>query len=155
MLGGEEREPMALTWNREPAPQWDADKRRVVGAAPPRVFPSLEGLSDGELVGGDWWRVERDGTPVGYGWMDVTWGDAEILLAVDPGAQQAGVGTWILDHLDSEAADRGVRYLYNVVPEAHPEPAELTAWLRKRGFEPSGEEGGLLRRKVAHEGVAD
>jgi N-acetylglutamate synthase-like GNAT family acetyltransferase len=135
-----------LAWSRESPPLWDADKARIIGGAPAGVF-SLGPFKAGDVVPGDWWRVEDDRRVVGYGWMDHSWGDAEILLAVDPAGQRGGVGTFILDRLEDEAAGRGINYLYNVVPDAHPNRAWLEHWLRRRGFVAS-QEGGLLKRTV-------
>jgi GNAT superfamily N-acetyltransferase len=137
---------MPLAWRRESPAHWDADKRRIVGGAPKGVF-SIGPFDEGAVVPGDWWRVEDDGRAVGYGWMDHSWGDAEVLLAVDPGCEHRGIGTFILDRLEDEAAGRGINYLYNVVPEAHPDRAGLTRWLLRRGFSAS-HEGGLLKRAV-------
>lgn len=120
--------------------------RRIIGGAPRGVF-SLAAAGDGEIVPGDWWRVEDNGEVVGYGWMDQSWGDAEVLLAVDPSARAAGIGTFILDRLEDEAAARGINYLYNVIPEAHPDRPGLRRWLLRRSFVPS-HEGGLLKRTV-------
>jgi N-acetylglutamate synthase-like GNAT family acetyltransferase len=135
-----------LTWIRESPPVWDPPKRRIVGGAPSGVF-SLGPFRDGQVVPGDWWRVERDGQVVGYGWMDHSWGDAEILLAVEPDGQDSGVGTYILDRLEDEAGERGINYLYNVVPDRHPDREALERWLLRRGFVAS-QEGGLLKRAV-------
>jgi GNAT superfamily N-acetyltransferase len=137
---------MTFTWTHESPALWDAAKQRIIGDAPPGVF-SLGPFEPGDVVPGDWWRVEADGRIVGYGWMDYSWGDAEILLAVDPSARRTGAGTFILDRLEDEAAGRGINYLYNVVPDAHPERGRLERWLRRRGFVPS-QEGGLLKRTV-------
>ena len=136
---------MALRWVREDTPVWDAAKQAIVGGAPAGalVLPQL-GL--GDLAPGEWFRAEEDGAPVGYGWMDCTWGDAEITLAVDPAHQGQGVGAFIVDHLEKEAAARGVNYLYNAVPQTHPDRAGMTRWLESRGFAPSGD--GLLKRRV-------
>lgn len=131
---------MGRSWVHEQLPRWDDDKQRIAGG--------LVDAGHGEVVAGDWWRVEDEGRTLGYGWMDVSWGDAEILLAVDPEHRRAGVGTFILDQLDAEAARRGLRYLYNVVPADHPDPQGLTAWLQARGFLPAAEDGALLRRRV-------
>ena len=100
----------------------------------------------GDLAPGEWFRVEDDGRTVGYGWMDCTWGDAEILLVVDPAHQRAGVGAFILDHLEKEAAARGLNYMVNEVRPAHPDRARITRWLESRAFTPSGD--GLLKRRV-------
>ena len=98
---------MALAWIRESPPEWDAGKRRIVGGAPRGIFDTrFAKLVEGELVPGEWWRVESDGRAVGYGWLDAVWGDAEILLAVDPEVRGSGVGTFIVDHLEAEAKDR-------------------------------------------------
>jgi GNAT superfamily N-acetyltransferase len=137
---------MALTWSRESPALWNDDKQRIVGGAPAHVF-SFGPLKPGEVVPGDWWRVDSNGRAVGYGWMDQSWGDGEVLLAVDSAAQDGGIGTFILDRLEDEAARRGINYLYNVVSDAHPDRAGLTRWLQRRGFVAS-REGGLLKRAV-------
>ena len=120
----------------------------MLGGAPDGVFSQFSALGDGDIVPGEWWRVTDGEQTVGYGWMDVTWGDAEILLAVDPAVRGQGVGSFILDHLEQEAAQQGLRYMLNVIPTAHPDPEGLAAWLRERGFVPSGADGTLLRRAV-------
>jgi GNAT superfamily N-acetyltransferase len=142
---------MELAWKRDPNPRWDADKQRLFAQLPGPLFADLRSLPAGSPVPADWWRVERGGQPVGYGWMDVTWGDAEMLVAVEPSAQRHGVGTFIIDRLDEEAARQGLRYLYNVVPAEHPSAAAVQSWLERRGFIASGE-GALLRRQVRARG---
>ena len=113
---------MALTWIREDTPVWDAAKQSIVGGQPEGALgPS--NLKPGDLAPGDWFRVEDDGTPVAYGWMDCTWGDAEVLLAVDPRRQGRGVGAFVVLNLEKEAAVRGVNYLYNAVRSTHPDRA--------------------------------
>ena len=140
---------MNLRWTQESLPQWDHDKARVVGGAGPEVFePSLLDRPEGTLLPSDWWHVEsEDGKTVAYGWMDVTWGDAEIGLAVDPEFQRQGIGTFILDNLEHEAAARGINYLYNVVQPTHPQQGEVSDWLKARRFSAS-EDGKLLRAVV-------
>jgi GNAT superfamily N-acetyltransferase len=139
---------MDLQWIRENPPAWDAGKAVLVGGAPRGIFDFGDRYRAGDLLPGDWWRVEQGGALAGYGWMDSTWGgDAEILLAVAPERQQSGVGTFILDRLEAEARARGFNYLYNSVRPTHPDGARLTRWLESRGFVRSGE-GGLLRRPV-------
>lgn len=136
---------MALLWQREPLAVWDADKQRIVGAQP-GVF-AVAASQPGAVLPGDWWRVEDDGRIVGYGWMDYSWGDAEVLLAVDARAQSRGVGTFIIGGLDREAAARGLHYLYNVIPAGHPDKAGLRRWLMQRGFA-GAEDGDLFKRTV-------
>lgn len=136
---------MALTWIREDTPRWDESKRTIVGGAAPGSLDIPE-LAVGDLAPGEWFRVEEGGTPVGYGWMDCTWGDAEITIAVDPKRRRAGVGAFIAASLAKEAAARGVNYLYNAVPPTHPDRDGVTRWLESQGFQPSGD--GLLKRRV-------
>lgn len=139
---------MGLEWIQESPPYWDADKARIVGGAGPGIFdPALTERAEGSHLPDTWWRVEADGQTVGYGWMDVTWGDAEILLAVDPAARGRGVGTFILERLEAEARERGLHYLYNEVSETHPLHREVTQWLKARHFTAS-EDGRLLRAVV-------
>ncbi len=135
---------VSLDWVHENPPHWDGDKARIIGGAPPGIF-DLGSHRERDLIPGEWWRVEEDGRVVGYGWLDTVWGDAEILLAVDPGARRRGVGEFILDRLEQEAAARGLNYLYNVVRPAHPDRHTVAAWLRSRGFEPA-RDGRLVRR---------
>jgi N-acetylglutamate synthase-like GNAT family acetyltransferase len=142
---------MPLAWHRESPAVWDADKQRIIGGAPAGIF-ALTGGSE-TVLPGDWWRVEDDGAVVGYGWMDYSWGDAEVLLAVDPARQSSGVGTFILDRLDDEAAARGLNYLYNVVPPAHQDKPTLKRWLLQRGF--TGSLEGTLFKRAVHPRRAD
>ncbi len=86
-----------------------------------------------------------DGEIAGYGWLDSEWGDAQITFWVDPARRGAGVGDFIVDHLEDEAAARGLNYIYNVVPASHPDPDWITGWLTRRGFVPGT---GDLRRQV-------
>ncbi len=137
-----------LSWVRERLPVWDADKARIVGGAPAGVFDTRYGeLAEGAPVPGEWWRAEREGAAVGYGWLEVVWGDAEILLAAAPEARGQGVGSFVLQRLEEEAKARGLNYLYNVVRPTHPEGERVAAWLSERGFKAS-EDGRLLRSVV-------
>jgi N-acetylglutamate synthase-like GNAT family acetyltransferase len=138
---------MALRWLHETPPYWDADKARIVGEGAPGVFGNeLAKHAQGDLLANDWWRVTREGRVVGYGWMDVNWGDAEILLAVAPEARKQGVGSFILERLELEARLRGLNYLYNVLRSTHPQHDEVRAWLRERSFITA--EDGRLHRAV-------
>lgn len=136
---------MALAWVHETPAVWDDRKARILGNAAPGVF-KFGGATTGELLPGDWWHVTDADQVVGYGWMDINWADGEILVAVDPLAQRRGVGSFVLDRLEHEARARGVNYLYNVIPPAHPEPLRLAGWLARHGYTPHGD--GLLRRSI-------
>lgn len=137
-----------LSWIKEDSPHWNEDKLRIVGEAPKGIFDRrYQELAEGDIVPGEWWRVEDDGKVVGYGWLDIVWGDAEILLATAPGAEGRGVGTFVLGELDRAAKARGVHYLYNIVRPTHPDAERVTKWLSKRGF--ADAEDGSMRRKVA------
>jgi N-acetylglutamate synthase-like GNAT family acetyltransferase len=140
-----------LEWVAEKSARWDENKRRIVGEAPVGVFDRrYRELSEGEVLAGDWWRVEEDGEVVGYGWLDVVWGDAEVLLATAPGKENRGIGAFILKELEREAGSRGLNYLYNVVRPTHPDGKNVTDWLVKRGFKLS-EDGSFLRAVVHRE----
>jgi GNAT superfamily N-acetyltransferase len=134
-----------LTWIKEDAPRWDADKQALFG--PDELAATgYQPPGPGEPVANEWWRVTDDrGEVVGYGWLDSEWGDAEITFLVAPARRGAGVGGFILDRLADEAAARGLNYIYNVVPAGHPDRAGMTRWLTSRGFVPGR---GDLRRQV-------
>ncbi|WP_428264159.1 GNAT family N-acetyltransferase [Haliangium sp.] len=139
-----------MQWIQESPAYWDDDKQRIIGAAPTGVFDArFQRCAAGDLLPAEWWRVEEDGRTVGYGWLDVVWGDAEIVLAAAPDARGHGVGSFILDHLEREAHRRGLNYLYNTVRPTHPERNQISAWLTRRGFRQS--EDGSLLRAVTHD----
>jgi N-acetylglutamate synthase-like GNAT family acetyltransferase len=145
---------MPLAWIHESPAKWDADKTRVIGRAPVGVFDARYAQArEGDLVPGEWWRVEEEGRTIGYGWLDVNWGDAEVLLATDPEARGRGVGTFILLNLEAEAFARGLNYLYNVVRSTHPERDKVTEWLAERGFT-SSEDGRLMRAVVSRDRIS-
>jgi len=134
-------------WISEGQPaHWDADKKRIVGSEAPGVFDSrYADRREGDVVPGRWWRCEeQDGKVIGYGWMDVVWGDAEVLLAVSREARGRGVGSFLMEQLEREAFEHGMQYVTNVVRPTHPEKARIVAWLEKRGFH-SGEDGRHFR----------
>jgi ribosomal protein S18 acetylase RimI-like enzyme len=135
-----------LRWVHDEDPRWDDDRRRVFASVPEGVFRT-DARRTGQPLSSDWWRVERDGRVVGYGWLDDVWGDAEILLAVDEQARRSGVGSFAMEHLEREAAARGLNYVVNVVRESHPARHAVTAWLEGRGFTAS--EDGRLRKRVS------
>ena len=64
-----------------------------------------------------------------------------------PGQRGRGVGAFILEHLEDEAAARGLNYIYNVVPDTHPDGAWIRNWLSTHGFHEASR--GQLRRQVA------
>src|SRR5436309_6788087 len=129
---------MSLAWTHDENARWDDDKARIILGAPPDAFDRrFQDLEKGERLAGEWWRATENGRTVGFGWMDVVWGEAEILLAIDPAAQGRGVGSFILEHLAAEAHARGLNYAYNVVRPTHPDKARIAAWLTKRGFKAS------------------
>lgn len=134
------------TWIAEPRPaHLDPVKQAFFEAVP---TGTVDLRPAGTLLPGDWWRLEEEGAVVGYGWMDVNWGDAQVLLAVHPAHQRRGHGGRILDHLATEAKAQGLRYLFNTIPAGHPDPAAARAFLEAHGFAASGLDGQLLRRAV-------
>lgn len=136
---------MALQWIHESHPVWDGDKERVIGGAPEGAF--VLPFDRGDEVPGEWWAVRDgdDGPVVGYGRLDITtFGDAEVLLASDPDRQGEGVGGFILQRLEDEAADRGINYVFNEI-RPHDQQDEVASWLTAHGFEGS-RDGGLRKR---------
>jgi len=132
-------------WIREDAPRWDAGKQRIFGPAE-LAATGLTPPLDGAPVADEWWHVASEsGEIVGYGWLDTEWGDAEVTFVVAADHRGQGIGEFIVDHLEAEAAARGLCYIYNVVPATSPNPGWVTAWLIERGFV-TGD--GDLRRRV-------
>jgi GNAT superfamily N-acetyltransferase len=141
---------MALHWVREDTPRWDAEKQKLFG---PEELAAVgyEPPSPGSVIADEWWRVTDDeGAVVGYGWLDSAWGDAEITFVVDRARRRAGIGAFIVDRLEAEAAERGLNYIYNVIPPSHPDPSGMTRWLTARGFAAGP---GDLRRRVPAAGA--
>jgi len=85
------------------------------------------------VTGGGCWT--GFGAAVGHGRMDLGWGcDAEVALAVHASALDRGIGSFALEHLEQEAAARGVNDVYNVVRTTHPDRERLHDWLAVRGY---------------------
>lgn len=125
---------MTLHWTKEDIPHWDADKQRLFGSDELAAV-GFRQPTPGAAIADEWWRVTDDhGIVVGYGWLDSEWGDAQISLLVDRARRGVGIGNFILDRLEDEAAERGLNYIYNVVPHTHPDAARITRWLTERGF---------------------
>ena len=138
---------MTWQWIPEPDPRWDADKAAAFADLPTTLF-GLGRPEEGQPLGDTWWRVSDDaGTAVGYGRLDDTWGDAEILIVAAPKARGTGVGTFVLENLEREAASRQLNYVYNVVPTRHPDGETVREWLGAHGF--TATEVGELRKRVA------
>lgn len=55
---------MRLDWIQESPPYWDRDKARIVGESPGAF--GLGPYRDGDLLPGEWWRVEDGGSVLGY-----------------------------------------------------------------------------------------
>ena len=137
---------MILSWTKENSPTWDADKRRVFGEAE-LAATGLDRPADGAPLADEWWRVTgQDGAVAGYGWLDCEWGDAQITFVVDRDRRGTGIGAFIVGQLEREAAARGLNYIYNVVPDTHPDRSWMTGWLQSHGLEESAH--GDLRRRV-------
>lgn len=138
-------------WVSEGQPShWDDDKARIVGNEAPGVFDSRYAeCRVGDVVPGRWYRVVEDDRTIAFGWMDIVWGDAEVLLAVAREARGRGVGSFVMEHLEREAFRNGLRYVTNVVRPTHPEKARIVAWLEKRDFH-SGEDGRHFRSVATH-----
>jgi GNAT superfamily N-acetyltransferase len=138
---------MSLEWSREQSPVWDDDKQRIIGGAPAGALDLS--YPAGEQLPGDWYTASEDGRVVGYGWMDSTWGgDTEILMAVDPDHQGRGIGTFVMNHLEWEAAQRGFNYVYNTVRDSHPDRDTVHDWLLVRGYR-GNERDASLRKRVS------
>jgi GNAT superfamily N-acetyltransferase len=132
-------------WIREDAPRWDAAKQRIFGPAE-LAATGLTPPPAGAPVADEWWHVAGEaGEIVGYGWLDTEWGDAEVTFVVAAGHRGQGIGEFIVDRLEAEAAARGLNYIYNVVPSTSPNADWVTAWLLARGFVPGAAD---LRRRV-------
>ena len=97
---------MTLTWTKENSPRWDADKQRIFGPAELAAV-GLAAPAPGAPVADEWWRATDGGQVAGYGWLDSEWGDARITFVVAPGQRGRGVGAFILERLEDEAAARG------------------------------------------------
>ena len=136
---------MTLHWTKEDDPRWDEAKQRLL--SPDELAAAdLDPPAPGAAIADEWWQVTGDdGQVAGYGWLDCEWGDAQITFWVDPARRGEGIGDFIVDRLEAEAAGRGLNYIYNVVPAGHPAPDRITAWLTRRGFVPGT---GDLRRQV-------
>jgi GNAT superfamily N-acetyltransferase len=135
-----------MRWIKEDVPRWDSDKQRLFDDTALLSVGMDRPAADAALAD-EWWRVvDDDGDVVGYGWLDSEWGDAQITFFVDPSRRGEGVGSFVLDRLEAESRKRGLNYVYNVVPDSHPDRHWMTVWLQRHGLHESSH--GDLRRDV-------
>ncbi len=135
-----------LGWHKEAPPRWDAEKLALFDDAELAAV-GLARPAAGAVLPDEWWRVtDESGAVVGYGWLDAQWGDAQITFFVAPDRRGQGVGEFIVSQLERESAARGLNYIYNVVPESHPNAAWMNHWLALHGFLRSAH--GDLRRQI-------
>jgi GNAT superfamily N-acetyltransferase len=144
-MNAPEGEVMTLTWTKENSPRWDAGKQQLFGPAELAAV-GMPAPAPEAPVANEWWRVTEGDALAGYGWLDSEWGDARITFVVAPGQRGRGVGRFILERLEDEAAARGLNYIYNVVPDTHPDGMWIRNWLSMNGFHEASR--GQLRRQV-------
>ena len=53
---------MSFKWVHEDAPRWDEAKDTIIGQAPEGIF-HLGNYRVGDVIPGEWWRVEEGGEP--------------------------------------------------------------------------------------------
>ena len=53
---------------------------------------------------------------------------------LDPDCRATGIGSFILEHLEEEAAKRGLNHVHNTVRETHPDRDGVHDWLAIRGY---------------------
>jgi N-acetylglutamate synthase-like GNAT family acetyltransferase len=136
---------MTREWIREAPAYWDERKAAMFEDLDPNLF-GIRATEAGSPIGDEWWRVEGDGEVLGYGRLDESWGDAEVLVVVSPAVRRTGVGAFILDRLAGEADARHLNYVYNVVPRKHPYARDVERWLIASGFTEAGD--GEYRKAV-------
>ena len=92
----------------------------------------------------------------GHGWLDATWsGDAKILLAVDTDCRATGIESFILEHLEEEAAIRGLNCVHNTVRETHSDRDGVHDWLAIRGYKGRTSNTTLRKHVRLNEPAAD
>ena len=97
---------MVWHWTKEDTPRWDAAKQRLFGPEELTAV-GMTAREPGEPIADEWWRVtDDDGAVAGSGWLDSEWGDAEITFLVGRDRRGAGIGGFIVDRLEDEAAGR-------------------------------------------------
>ena len=144
---------------------WDVE---AVAALEPELFPhdrwSAEQLW-GELAHVPetrWYAVHEDASGIdGYVGLYAVPPDADVAtIAVAPRSQRRGLGRELLDALVAEARRRGVTTLFLEVLEGNDAALALYAASgfesqgRRRDYYGPGLHAVVLRRRLAHEGVA-
>ncbi len=100
-----------LHWTKEDTPRWDAAKQRLFGPEE-LAATGMAAPGPGSPIADEWRHVTGDdGEVAGYGWLDSEWGDAEVTFLVGRDRRGTGIGGFIVDRLEEEAAGRGCQLL--------------------------------------------
>ena len=131
---------------KEDVPHWDADKQRLFDDAALRsvgMDPSRDGARSPTNGGGWSPTTARSSATAG---STASGGTRRSRSSSIPAHRGEGIGAFVLDRLEDEAHKRGLNYIYNVVPDTHPDRAWMTGWLEQHGLHESSQ--GDLRRQV-------
>lgn len=119
-------------WIKEEEPVWDSDKEDIIDCAPQGSF-NMGPKSNG-TISGDWWKLVENKRVIGYGWISMISGDAELLIAVRKSEQHKGYGNIILENLEMEASKLKHNKVVAIIQSENINAVNIIYWLDRKGF---------------------
>ncbi|GEM_PF-5388488 len=122
-----------MYWIKEDKAIWNENKARIIGSNIGSFFLDFPVQSD--ILPGEWFNLtDENGEIVGYGWINVSEGDAEISVAIDGKYQGRGYGSQIIDNLYREVESLGFEEIIVVVRQENPNASDVVKWAYKNGY---------------------
>lgn len=122
-----------MCWIKEEKPLWDRNKIKIIGSNIGCFV--ISDIQEGDKLEGKWFKLtDKYGQIVGYGWIDIIGGEAEISVAVDKKYKGNGYGTQIINNLYTEIKKLGFDEVIAVVREENSNAEDVIRWVYKNGY---------------------
>jgi GNAT superfamily N-acetyltransferase len=92
-------------------------------------------LELGKILHHEWWKlINNDERALGFGWVNYENDEFEISLVVDSNYQGLGLGSFIMENLETLALEKGFFETVARVKESNPNSEEMIVWLYKKNY---------------------
>jgi ribosomal protein S18 acetylase RimI-like enzyme len=128
------RRNFMMDWIQEQPALWDETKQNILGAN--KGAFDIEHTQVGGELDGVWFKLIDNNEIIGYGWIDLAYGNPEISIAVDSHKRFSGYGNTILRNLEEKALALGFSEVECIVRRKNADAINAIKWFHRNGFVP-------------------